>query len=85
MAKGVNLMNVLIGAVVLLAVSFLFLRKDGFTSPGTMVQLATSHVPTAEDYYYYKNIYPQVIRRDLKDMTGSDPGPLIAPPFLTYP
>ena len=85
MAKGTNAMNLLIGAVVVLAVAFLFLRKDGFTSPGTMVQLATSHVPTAEDYYYYKNIYPQVVRHDIKDMTGGDPGPLFAPKFMVYP
>ena len=68
MVKGTN---VLIGLVVILAVVFLFMRRDGFTSPGTMVQLATSHVPTAEDYYYYKNIYPKVVRRDITDMTGS--------------
>ena len=67
MAKGTN---VLIGLLVVVAVVFLFLRRDGFTSPGTMVQLATSHVPTAEDYYYYKNIYPKVVRRDITDMTG---------------
>ena len=50
-----------------------------------MVQLATSHVPTAQDYYYYKNIYPKVVRRDITDMTGSDPGPIYEPPFLQYP
>jgi hypothetical protein len=82
MAKGTN---VVIGLIVILAVVFLFLRRDGFTSPGTMVQLATSHVPTAEDYYYYKNIYPKVVRRDITDMTGSDPGPIYEPPFMTYP
>ena len=63
--------NVLIGLVVIVAVTLLFLKRDGFTSPGTMVQLATSHVPTAEDYYYYKNIYPKVVQRDILDMTGS--------------
>ncbi len=77
--------NALIGLLVILVVGFLFLRKDGFTSPGTMVQLATSHVPTQEDYYYYKNIYPKVVRHDITDMTGSDPGPIYEPPFLTYP
>ena len=77
--------NIVIGLIVIVAVVFLFLKKDGFTSPGTMVQLATSHVPTAEDYYYYKNIYPKVIRRDLIDMTGSDPGPIYEPRYLTYP
>lgn len=77
--------NIMIGLLVILALVFLFLRKEGFMSPGAMVQLATSHVPTAEDYYYYKNIYPKVIRRDLIDMTGSDPGPIYEPPYLTYP
>ena len=77
--------NIMIGLLVIVAVVFLFLRKEGFMSPGAMVQLATSHVPTAEDYYYYKNIYPKVIRRDLIDMTGSDPGPIYEPPYLTYP
>lgn len=56
-----------------------FLMRESFTSPGTMVQLATSHVPTAEDYNYYRNIYPKVIRRDLIDMTGDDPGPIQVP------
>lgn len=82
MAKGTN---VILGLIVILAVFFLFMRKDGFMSPGAMVQLATSHVPTAEDYYYYKNIYPKVVRHDITDMTGSDPGPIGAPSFLTYP
>ena len=82
MAKGTK---IVIGLVIVVAVVFLLLKKDGFTSPGTMVQLATSHVPTAEDYYYYKNIYPKVVRHDITDLTGSDPGPIYAPPFLTYP
>ena len=77
--------NIVIGLLVVVAVVFLFMKKDGFTSPGTMVQLATSHVPTAEDYYYYRNIYPKVVRHDIKDMTGSDPGPIYEPPYLTYP
>jgi len=80
-----NVRNVIIGLLVILAVVFLFLRKEGFMSPGAMVQLATSHVPTAEDYYYYKNIYPKVVRHDITDMTGSDPGPIYEPPYLTYP
>lgn len=63
--------NVIIGLLVVLAVSFFFLRRDGFTSPGTMVQLQTSHVPTAEDYYFLKNIYPKIVQRDLISMTGS--------------
>ena len=55
----------------------MMLRREKFTSPGTMVQLATSHVPTAEDYYFYKNIYPKMVRGDITDMTGGDPGPIM--------
>ena len=68
-------MKLLVVFLVIILLSTLLL-KEGFTSPGTMVQLATSHVPTAEDYYYYKNIYPKVVRRDITDMTGGDPGPI---------
>jgi hypothetical protein len=64
--------------ILLLSLS-LFVRKDGFTSPGTMVQLATSHVPTQEDMDYYKYIYPKMVRRDITDMTGGDPGPISLP------
>ena len=48
--------------------------REFFTSPGTMVQLATSHVPTEEDYNYYNNVYPRVVRREITEMTGEDPG-----------
>jgi hypothetical protein len=61
----------ILGIVALLVVLFVSIRKDGFTSPGTMVQLATSHVPTEEDAYYMKHIYPEIVKRDLIDMTGS--------------
>jgi hypothetical protein len=53
--------------------------KESFTSPGTMVQLATSHVPTQEDYNFFKWEYPQIVRRDITDMTGGDPGPIQVP------
>lgn len=77
MAKqSFSFVNVLVGLAVLVAFAYLFMKKEGYTSPGTMVQLATSHVPTAEDYYYYTNIYPKVVRRDIIDMTGGDPGPI---------
>lgn len=51
-----------------------FKRVDGFgsTSPGTMVQLQTSHVPTEEDEYYWKNIYPKIVRKEIYNMTESD-------------
>jgi hypothetical protein len=59
-------------AFTLLFVALLFTRIEGFgaTSPGTMTQLATSHVPTEEDEYYYKHVYPKIIKRDLIEMTG---------------
>jgi hypothetical protein len=52
----------------------IFKRYDGFfgTSPGTMVQLRTSHVPTEQDVYYWKNIYPKIVRREVYNMTEID-------------
>ena len=49
-------------------------QKESFgsTSPGTMVQLQTSHVPTAEDSYYYKYVYPKLVRKEIYEMTESD-------------
>jgi len=51
-----------------------FKQLDGFgaTSPGTMVQLATSHVPTEEDLYYYRYIYPKQVQKEIRNMTESD-------------
>jgi len=46
------------------------------TSPGTMVQLQTSHVPTQDDYNFYTRVYPKMVRREITDMTESDPGEL---------
>jgi hypothetical protein len=45
---------------------------EGFaaTSPGTTVQLQTSHVPTEEDEEYMRKMYPRIVNRDLKNMTG---------------
>ena len=42
----------------------------GATSPGTLVQLASSHVPTAEDEEDWRNEQRQ-IRRELINLTGS--------------
>ena len=51
----------------------LFARGEGFgMSPGTMVQLQTSHVPTEEDLWYYKNVYPRMVAREIYNMTESD-------------
>ena len=51
-----------------------FKQYDGFgaTSPGTMVQLQTSHVPTEEDEYYWRNVYPKIVRKEIYEMTESD-------------
>lgn len=54
---------------------------EGFGSPGTYVQLATSHVPTQKDAYYFENVYPREVRKGLTEMTGGDPGPIQT--FLT--
>jgi hypothetical protein len=64
-------------AVVLLSVALIAIAnrklKEGFgTSPGTMVQLRTSHVPTEEDAYYYKYVYPRLVRKEIYNMTESD-------------
>jgi len=47
--------------------------KEGFaaTSPGTMIQLRTSHVRTKEDEDYEQNVLPHIINQDLIHMTGS--------------
>ncbi len=54
------------------------LEGFGATSPGTMVQLRTSHVPTAEDARFYAEDFPRLVRRDITRMTGGDPGPLFS-------
>lgn len=48
-------------------------QKEGFfgTSPGTLVQLASTHVPTERDLTEEKVERAQV-RKDIYDMTESD-------------
>lgn len=46
------------------------------TSPGTMVQLQTSHVPTSEDLFFYRNVHPKMVRKEITMMTEGDPGEL---------
>ena len=69
-----------LAAVIVLA-SLGIIREGFFGSPGTYVQLATSHVPTERDAYYYSVVYPEEVRKGLKEMTGSDPGPI--PTYLS--
>lgn len=47
---------------------------DGFaaTSPGTMVQLRTSHVPTEADEHYWRNVYPKIVKKEIYNLTESD-------------
>ena len=61
-------------ALIVIVVLIVFRRADGFgaTSPGTMVQLSTSHVPTEEDAYYYKYVYPKLVEKEIRNMTESD-------------
>jgi hypothetical protein len=77
------LLNALILLIVLLVLCILGLSYEGFgaTSPGTMVQLSSSHVPTQEDLDYYKNVYPKVVRREIRNLTGGDPGNILLYPF----
>jgi len=41
-----------------------------------MVQLQTSHVPTQRDVDYFNFVLPKIVRKDITDMTGGDPGEL---------
>ena len=74
-----NKRYIFVGFLAVMLVFSYFAMKDNFTSPGTMVQLASSHVPTQEDVDYYKYVYPRMVRHDLADMTGEDPGPIRVP------
>lgn len=73
--------------VFVISVAIYSMRKEGFgsTSPGTMMQLSSSHVPTEEDADFYKNVYPKMVRRDIMDMTGGDPGEIVFTPYGYYP
>ncbi len=66
---------ILLGALVAAFLYTIFLKRKNIsekfgTSPGTLVQLATSHVPTEEDA---AEMYEERLRvqRDLIDLTGS--------------
>lgn len=50
-----------------------FKRYDGFgMSPGTPVQLSSTHVTTKEDIYYWKHVYPKQVRKEIYNLTESD-------------
>ena len=68
--------------IIIVFIAITIYKNEPFgTSPGTLVQLESSHVPTKEDLYYYTNIYPKVVRKEITDMTGSDPGNVALYPF----
>jgi hypothetical protein len=59
--------------LLVIAVLALFNIQENFgMSPGTMVQLQTSHVPTEEDAYYQRYIYPRLVKKEIYNMTESD-------------
>jgi hypothetical protein len=60
---------------IIFLLAILYMRSEGFTSPGTMVQLSSSHVPTEDDFLYERFMYPQIVREEITRMTGEDPGP----------
>ena len=62
----------LIGSVLALVMLKRVMYEGFGTSPGTMVQLATSHVPTDDDVYYYKYVYPKLVRKEIYNMTEAD-------------
>ena len=66
---------------VIISIAYYKSESFGATSPGTLVQLASSHVPTQDDLDYYTNTYPKVVRKEIWDMTGSDPGNVALYPF----
>ena len=74
----ITLFHYMLPVIAVFLLLFLVSRSlEGFgTSPGTMVQLQTSHVPTEEDAVFYRDVYPKMVRREIADLTESDPGPL---------
>ena len=66
----------LFGLIILMCISRTNNREAFGTSPGTMVQIQTSHVPTEEDYRFYQKDYPRLVRREITELTDDDPGEL---------
>lgn len=88
--KKYNYVYISLGIILLIIAYYLnkkvfrgLMANEGFgsTSPGTLVQLVSSHVPTQEDVDYYTKVYPKVVRREIANMTGSDPGNVALYPF----
>jgi len=81
MKKKNNLIYIILLIIIIIAIAYYKSEGFGATSPGTLVQLASSHVPTQEDLDYYTKTYPKVVRKEIWDMTGSDPGNVALYPF----
>uniref|UniRef100_A0A6C0D8J7 Uncharacterized protein n=1 Tax=viral metagenome TaxID=1070528 RepID=A0A6C0D8J7_9ZZZZ len=66
-----NIFYFILGFAFILGAGYLIRKSmEGFSqSPGTLVQLVSSHVPTQEDVEYYTKEYPKVVRKEMKDMT----------------
>ena len=66
--------SIIFVCIVYSIIQYINAKKEAFgaTSPGTMVQLQTSHVPTEEDEYYWRNVYPKIVRKEIYEMTESD-------------
>jgi hypothetical protein len=59
----------LIFLFVIIFLGFFLKCEESFTSDGTLLQLATSHVPTAEDIRE-RRMERKQIHHDLLDLTG---------------
>lgn len=70
--------RILLALLAVCIIGYVYLCKEPFGSPGTLVQLASSHVPTQEEVDNMQKEYVEEVRRDLTDMTG-DPGPISVP------
>jgi hypothetical protein len=68
----VALFVLLIGSILALVMLKRMMYEGFGTSPGTMVLLATSHVPTEDDAYYYRYVYPKLVRKEIYNLTESD-------------
>jgi hypothetical protein len=67
--KNRTILIVSVFILLLVTISYI-MRLESFTSPGTLVQLSSSHVPDEEDIGNSQR-YWATVRRDLIDMTGS--------------
>jgi hypothetical protein len=67
------IVGIIFGLIALLTIILFYTKSEGFygTSPGTLVQLASSHVPTERDLTEEK-IEREQVRKDIYDMTESD-------------